>query len=85
MDTSCLVPLFDMLNNDPGVCNNYTYNRRETQFEIVCRSEIEANSQVFINYGSYGMLDILQDYGYLYEAADLELQVSFQFCSYGYF
>lgn len=58
-DSSCLVPYFDMLNNDPRVCNNYSYNRRLGQFEITCRNSISHNEQVFINYGSYGTLDIL--------------------------
>ena len=75
-DTSCLIPYFDMLNNNPKVANSYTYNRRDGQFEIKSSNGIELNGQVFINYGSFGMLDILLDYGYLHENADFELTVT---------
>ena len=64
-DSSCLVPYFDMLNNDSDICNSYSYNRREEQFEIRCKGFIEQNSQIFINYGTYGTADILLDYGYV--------------------
>ena len=75
-DSSCLVPYFDMLNNEPSVCNSYTYNRREEQFEIKCGAEIASGAQIFINYGSYGMLDILLDYGYVHDTTDLEVPVT---------
>ena len=67
-----------MLNNNPKVANSYTYNRRDGQFEIKSGNGIELNGQVFINYGSFGMLDILLDYGYLHENADFELNVTIE-------
>ena len=62
-DTSCLVPFFDMLNNNPMISNTYTYNRRFEQFEVTCKGGISRHHEVFINYGSYGTTDTLLAYG----------------------
>ena len=47
-DSSCLVPYFDMLNNDCNICNSYTYNRRDQQFEIKCKGR--GSQQALLQY-----------------------------------
>ena len=43
----------------------YIYQRREQEFKLTVKQEINDGDQIFINYGTYCSFDKLLDYGYV--------------------
>ena len=54
-----------MINHAESASVQYIYQRREQEFKLTVKQEINDGDQVFINYGTYGSFDKLLDYGYV--------------------
>lgn len=54
-----------MINHAETASVQYIYQRREQEFKLTVKQEINDGDQIFINYGTYGSFDKLLDYGYV--------------------
>ena len=54
-----------MVNHAESASVQYIYQRREQEFKLTVKQEINDGDQIFINYGTYGSFDKLLDYGYV--------------------